>query len=68
MKNNFEVIDEDLIAQFGEPPQKVKTNIDESFSLFRMIGNVLELFVPRLMEMLVSLAGGNSTNEPDKQP
>ena len=59
MENNFEKIEEDLISQFGEPPKSVKRNIDESFSIFRMIGNIIELFMPKVIEVFVNLAGGD---------
>lgn len=67
MSNNFEKIEEDLIAKHGEPPTKVKHNIDESFSFVRMIGNIIELFMPKVLDIFVNLAGGEKDKSGNDQ-
>ncbi|GLR17726.1 hypothetical protein [Portibacter lacus] len=58
MKNNFLKLEEDLIVQHGTPPDEVKEKIDNSFSLIRFLADILELFVPKLIQAIVSLSGG----------
>jgi hypothetical protein len=63
MINNFKKIEEDLISRHGEPPAKVKKNIDSTFGIFRIMGDILELFVPNMIQLFVNLAGGENKSQ-----
>ena len=58
MKNNFKKLEEDLISRHGEPPSKVKKNIDSTFGIFRIMADILDLFIPKMIQLFVNLAGG----------
>ena len=62
MKNNFKKLEEDLISQYGEPPSKIKANIDGTFDIFRACGDIVELFIPKMLDLLLSLFGAQSDN------
>ena len=62
MKNNFKKLEEDLISQYGEPPSKVKDNIDGTFGIFRAFGDIVELFIPKMLDLFLSLFGAHSDN------
>lgn len=58
MVNNFKKLEEDLIAKHGEPPAKVKKGIDSTFGIFRIIGDIIDLFIPKMIRLFINLAGG----------
>ncbi len=60
MSNNFNQLEEELISKHGEPPTKIKKNIDGSINLFKSFGDIIELFVPNLLELVYNLLGGSS--------
>ncbi len=57
--NNFEKFEEDLVNKFGDPPNKVKKEIDGSVGFFRIIGNIVELFIPKMMDLFINMSGGS---------
>lgn len=67
MKNNFKKLEEDLISHYGEPPKKVKDSIDGTIGVFKVMGDVLELFIPRMLEMLTSLFSGPQVDNKDSK-
>lgn len=64
MRNSFKELEEELISKHGEPPESVKENIDGTFRIFHFVGDILELFVSKLLKLIVSISGG--TEEDNK--
>ena len=58
MANNFKKLEEELIESYGEPPKDVKEGIDSTMGIFSVLGSVLDLFVTKLIQTLVSVFGG----------
>ncbi|MBP7821686.1 MAG: hypothetical protein KA010_02105 [Saprospiraceae bacterium] len=44
---------------FGMPPERVHKGIKQNLSTFKMIGNVVEMFIPSIIQMFISISGGN---------
>ena len=60
-KNNFKQLEEVYISR--QPPHARKTienNIHSNMGLISYVGRVVELYIPRVLDMIISLIGGNS--------
>ena len=62
--NNFKELERELMAMREPQLQKIQHNITESRSVFQAIGDVVELFFPKVIEVLIRMTG---SNPPDTQ-
>lgn len=63
-KNNFKELEKLLSENKEFTFEKVKNNIVSSRNLFGFIGDIIELFIPRIIDVFVGMAGGESESEP----
>ena len=65
--NNFKELERQNEKEYGTPPEHVRDNILGSLSLFKFIGDILELYLPRVFSLMVRMSGGapiqNVSNE-----
>ncbi len=61
--NNFKRLEEEDRMVYGDPPNSVKRRLDSSRSVFSLIGNVVELFLPKFLNLFVGMMGGNDKLE-----
>ncbi len=69
--NNFKELERLTIAEQGRPPQQIIKNISKNMSIFRFIGDLIELYLPNFGKALVRMSGGpanSKTNPPSKYP
>lgn len=45
---------------FKLPPKRIEKGLKQNMGTFRMIGNVVEMFLPRIFQLFVSVTGGNA--------
>ena len=63
--NNFKRYMEEEETRIGEAPNKIGANIQSTTSFFAFAGNLIEVFLPKVLEVLVVMTGGNP-KEADK--
>jgi hypothetical protein len=75
MRNNFQRLQEEELTTYPQPPARIKEDINHSQNMFQLVGNVIDLFIPKLFQMIASmLGGGGSTvdeapeNKPPRYP
>lgn len=56
--NNFKQLEEDAINQHPHAPIRVEKNLNGNIKVFDMAGQVIELYMPRLFDLLIILLGG----------
>jgi hypothetical protein len=67
MRNNFQRLEEKKLSEMEPVPGQVRENIYGTRDLFSFIGNVLDLFIPKLFGMLTQLLSGpGQTNTPSR--
>lgn len=65
--NNFEKMQEEYEKKFTEENKNsIKTGIWSTLGLFKFIGQITEVYVPKLVQFLIVLSGGkiDSSLEP----
>lgn len=65
-KNNFKKLQEEQNNQFpSSPPPDVEKNVKGSVRLFQFMGDIVELYLPKVFEIFISLVGGEKNEEQD---
>jgi len=60
--NNFhKLLDEEMRGTPPLPPQ-IKNNVQGNMRLFQFVGKMIELYLPRAIDTLVSVLSGSSDN------
>ena len=64
--NSFKKMQEEEEQQFPHPPPEVERNVMGNARNIQFVGDVVELYLSRFFDMLVSIFGGTSPQqEPD---
>lgn len=68
-KNNFQRLQEEDEERYKPAIDQIKSDLNGSMDLFRFIGNIVEIYVPRFFDMMVVTSGGGNlkTNAPHDQ-
>lgn len=63
--NNWKALEEEQEEIFRDKGDMVQENINHSVSLVKMIGNLFELYLPKVFNVFTSMSGGSpSEDEP----
>jgi hypothetical protein len=57
--NNFKELERELMSQKDDQLKRVQNNITQSRSLFQAIGDLVELFFPKVVDVLLRMGGGD---------
>lgn len=60
MKNNFEALEEHWGEEYGPAPGIIRENVQHTRNTVGLFGGMIELFIPRLIQLFVGLLGGKS--------
>jgi len=66
--NNFKRLEEEQLRRNPEAPEQVGRGVDSSIGFINIVSNVLELYLPRVFDMLVTMSGGRVKQEKDGMP
>ena len=56
--NSFKQLEEEQMAMHPHTPPEIEQNIMGNMRFVRTMGNVIELYLPKVFELLVALMGG----------
>jgi len=63
--NNFQELERQEMEQ-RKVPQKVKNSIDSQVGFFQFIGNLFELFIPRMVDLFANkMTNGTTPSDND---
>ncbi len=65
--NSFKELEKENSKQFDEREKRVRHNVNHSMGFFHFIGDILELFLPKLVSIFVNVTGGNGPKQERKQ-
>ena len=68
MLNNFKELEKMEIAQAKYKDQNIKSNINSSVNTFKFVGNIVEHFVPKVIDLFVNMTGGDTTKLKNRKP
>ncbi len=57
-RNNFKELEEEQLGLYPHSPSEVENNVKGSMRLFSFVGDIVELYLPRVFDMFISLVGG----------
>ncbi len=57
-KNSFKAIDEEQMSNFSLMSSSVEKNVNGSLGVFGIVGNMINMYLPRLIQFFVHLVGG----------
>ena len=60
--NNFQRMEHDDGDNYQSAIEQVKSNLDGSMDLMRLIGNIVEVFVPRFFDTVIVSSGGDASS------
>lgn len=68
--NNFKALEQESEDRFEEKSDSIKNNVNHSLGLVKMIGNMFELFVPKIFSVFTYMTGGSpsNNNQVDEKP
>ncbi|MFK8101633.1 MAG: hypothetical protein AB8G15_03880 [Saprospiraceae bacterium] len=56
--NSFKALQEVEEVQYQQPTEDIKETLDSNFGFIKMFGQIMELYLPKVFEMIVHLTGG----------
>ena len=69
--NNFKRLMEMEEERTPAPPPQIKESVSGTMGVFKFVGQIVEMYLPKVVDMLVSMMGGNPgnpTTPPDRTP
>jgi hypothetical protein len=66
--NNFKELEKEIVADRDHRIEKIKNDINGTRSMFQFIGDLVELYFPRMVESVISGRGVTSLNQKPKYP
>jgi hypothetical protein len=65
--NNFKLLEQQLMDQKEAQLTRVQNKINVDRSLFQSIGDMVELYFPKILEVFIKMTGGNEMKSPDSK-
>lgn len=53
--NNFKELEKYKIRKFGNSPDIIKKNIEQNISIYKTIGDTLELYTDKLIKTIIKI-------------
>ncbi len=50
-KNNFKELEKERMEEAGSALHKIKSNVNSNLGVFQFIGEMIELFLPRVLQL-----------------
>ncbi len=57
-RNSFKLLAAEDAKRYPKAPQRVEKQINGTMGFVRMISNVIELYLPRIFDVMITMVGG----------
>lgn len=64
-RNSFKDLENIEIEKLSAPVEDVKSSVNHNLSVFQMAGDVVQLFIPKIISLFLSLLGGEEKRDTD---
>ena len=61
--NNFKELEKEEMKNLDPSLKRIKSSVNSNLGIFQFIGDMVEMFLPKLATILVSLTGGSSIDD-----
>ena len=58
--NNFKELEREEMKNLDPSISRIKSNVNSNLGIFQLIGEMVELFLPKFFGMFINLAGGGN--------
>lgn len=65
--NNFKKLESLEVENMDLPISRIKNNVTGSLGLFRLVGDMIELFLPKIFGTFVSMSQSKKSNNPNNR-
>jgi len=67
VKNSFKELQDQESAKFSEQSeQKIKHSLDSNVGLFHFLGEIVDLYLPKIFGMFIKMSGGGPSPTDDQ--
>lgn len=67
VKNSFKDLEDQESAKFTEQSeQKIRHNLESNVGLFHFLGEIVELYLPKIFGMFIKMSGGGPSPSDNK--
>lgn len=66
--NSFKRLEDENVRSNPDALKRVNEGVDSSIGFIQMVSNVLELYLPRVFDVIVTMSGGKVKHEKDGTP
>lgn len=66
--NNFKKLQEQELSDVEFRSNSIKSGISSSMGAFRFVGDMLDLFIPKVLGIFVNMAGGDDRKTTIRRP
>ena len=68
MNNSFKELEKEHLQRFEKKSPEIKQNIEGTTSSYKFIGDVLDLYFTKIMNVFVAMTGGDMSEQTNKEP
>lgn len=61
--NNFKELEKEEMKNLDPSLKRIKSSVNSNLGIFQFIGDMVEMFLPKLAKILVNLTGGSSIED-----
>ena len=65
--NNFQRLMQEEERRTPPPPPSIKNNLGGTMKVYRFLGQVVELYLPRVFDLFILLSGGEKEQESSRK-
>jgi len=65
-KNNFKKLEEEQMKENPHTPPDIENNIKGSMRLFHFMGDIVELYLPKVFDLVLSLVGADRNEQAEE--
>lgn len=66
--NNFKELQKKQIEEIQFGSNRIKSGITSSIGTFSFVGNMLELFIPKVLGIFINMSGGDDNKTSIRRP
>lgn len=65
--NNFKkLMEEDEEAHYPNLSSQIQTNVENTLGIFRFFGQIVEVFLPKVVDTFIAMSGGDPTEKEEQ--
>ena len=63
--NNFKELEKEQLTQYPHSAPEIENNVKGSMRFFQFMGDIVELYLPRVFDLFISMVGGERAPDND---